>query len=323
MATKKATKAPKPKKKRTRRKARRNPGGELATIMLANPGGTMPKKRRGKKRRRRASAGAHSAAPVRKVRRRRRKTATPAAGHVVRKHGTHRRRARRNPEDGISDVLVSTVGATVGVVGARYVQNLTAMKMGSKDRAQASKPLHIALGALAPAALGLALHKLAGKKKLGNALVTGGLVFGVHELLRSFVFSKAEQGSPLYPLSGWDDYERMGELAMGDDGQEYAYLPDRGWMRIAELPAPQRAQVRRQLQAPALSGMALRDQLGSLQVRDQLGDELDGLSVRDQLGGIAVRDQLGDEYLGAEEDLGEEEMGAEEDLGAGDEWSSY
>ncbi len=310
-------------KKRTRRKARRNPGGELATVMLANPGGGMPKKRR-RKAKRRATTTHKKAAPARKARRHGRRKATAAAHHAVKAHAPKRRRARRNPEDGISDVLVGAVGATAGVVGARYIQNLTAMKMGTKDRAQAGKPLHIALGALGPAALGLVLHKLVGKKKLGNALMTGGLVFGAHELLRTFVFGKAEPGSPFYPLSGWDDYERMGELAQGDDGQQYAYLPERGWMRIAEMTEPQRAQVRRQLHAPALSGLAVRDQLGGLAVRDQLGGELDGLAVRDQLGGLAVRDQLGDEYLGGGDELGaEDEMGGADDLGADDPWSSY
>lgn len=313
------TKQKAPKAKR-RRKARRNPGGELATMMLANPGGRMAKKRRRKRRRTHA---APAVGTTTRKRRRRRKTArvAHAAGHVAGR-AVRRRRARRNPEDGLSDVLVSTVGATVGVVGARYVQNLTAMKMGTKDRAQAQKPLHIALGALAPAALGLAVGKLAGKKKLGNALLTGGLVFGAHELLRSLLFSKAQPGSPLYPLSGWDDYERMGELALGDDGQEYAYLPDRGWLRVAELPAHERRAIRAQLPAPRLSGLAVRDALGGLAVRDQLGEELEGLAVRDQLGGIAVRDQLGADDFGADDELGDEDLGADE-LGAGDEYGPY
>ncbi len=305
MATKRKHKAKAtattPTKKRRRKHHRRNPSGgvgELATILMANG------KRR--KKRRRSSAKAH---PVK----------------------ARRRRARKNPDSGIGDLLL-TVGATAaGALSARYVQNLAAMKLAKdasgqkitdpvKAKAQAGKPLFVALGAAAPVALGAALKYGAKQHAIGNGLIQGGLAHAAAQMV-GHMAAKAEPGSALYPLAGAleGEGEMLGQLqlAAASDGGKWFRHPEKGWCRYFDA---------HELAARGVSG---DDALGSyaepardfagLDTRDQLGSyaeparDFAGLDTRDQLGteeglgsftepardfaGLDTRDQLGAEDL--------------------------
>jgi hypothetical protein len=199
--------------------------------------------------------------------------------------------ARRNPE-GIGGLISDTVATTGGVLVGRFAQNFSAMRLEkgkspAEAKAQAGKPLYVAIGTVVPVALGLALRKFAKQPRLGNALMVGGLTFGVHELARQFVFSKAPEGSPLYALG--DDAE-LGQVAQGEDGTEWAYVNGRGWHRIDE---------QRALPPRRLSGLAVRDDLG----QDDEGEDMSGLAVRDDLGSFEnPRDDFGstDEWGGSD-----------------------
>lgn len=342
-------------RRKRRRRARRNPIGELATMMMANGGRSMPKRRRRrrtKSRRRRAVGALARMAPRR--RRRRRRHAHGGLPRAV------TRRARRNPE-GIGGLLSDAAFTTVGVLAARFAQNLAAMKLEQKatgsptaGKASAGKPLYIAIGTAVPLALGLATKKLAKKERIGNNLLVGAVTFGVHELARQFVFSKAPETSPLYALG-----EDLGELAQGEDGTEWARVPGRGWYRLApegqlsdgeelegyeprsELgflpPMVALKRRRRRKGKPALQSLldlvratgarlGEDEDLSGYEPRSDLGeDELEGYEPRSDLGSYSDPGQdFGDDEdgLGSYQDPGQD-FGDDEDLSrysvAGDE----
>ncbi len=292
-----AVRTRKPQRKVRRRRARKNPAGELATILVANGG---PMKRRRRKRRR---VGVSQASSRRRPaqRRHRRRHARVAAARVV--HRLVRRRARRNPDSGIVGMVSDAAATTAGVLAARFAQNTAAMKLekGAASRAdakaRAGKPLYIALGAAVPVAIGLLVKKLAKQDRIGNGFIVGGLTFAVHELARQYVFSKAPESSPLYALGEDLGDAELGSVAQGEDGTEWAYVPNRGWHRIdtapLELAAPR---VQRRV-TRTLDGLAVRDTLGA-------DESLSGVELRDALGGVELRDALGEEgpYVGADWD---------------------
>lgn len=258
---------------RKKRRKRRNPSGgvgELATILMAN----------GPRRRRKRRRAAPKASPVK----------------------ARRRRARHNPSSGLSDLLL-TVGATAaGALSARYVQNLAAIKLAkdasgqritdpAQAKAQAGKPLYVAIGAAAPVAIGAALKYGAKQHAIGNGLIQGGLAHAAVQLAGR-VTAKAEPGSALYPLAGLDDDgEMLGQLqiAAAADGTKWFQHPTKGWLRYFE--PHEMAQLR---------GLEARDQLGAddlegftdpaqdfagLEARDQLGEDLYGLAADDYMSG--------------------------------------
>lgn len=223
-----------------------------------------------------------------------------SAGRVMRmRKRSHRRRARRNPDVHALlqlpiDAAIATLGATVG----RFAQNFAALKLekdpAAADRkAKAGKPLYLAIGTAAPVVIGVATALLAKQKRIGGALIVGGVVHGLSEVLRRYVFAKAAEDSPLYALG--EDVSELGAIAQTEDGSEWAYIPDRGWHRIDD------GRSRRMLSG--LGAVELRDSLGAVELRDQLGgggyvgSEWDSLG---DLGAIELRDGLsGDEDLGA------------------------
>ncbi len=330
MATKRKHKAKSstPKKRRRRHAShKRNPSGgvgELATILMAN----------GKRRKKRRRSSAKAAAPVK----------------------ARRRRARKNPDSGITDLLLMAGATAAGAVSARYVQNFAAMKLAkdasgqkitdpAKAKAQAGKPLYVAIGAAAPVAIGVALKYGAKQHALGNGLIQGGLAHAASQIAGR-VAATAEPGSALYPLAGALDGEgeMLGQLrlAAASDGTKWFQHPQKGWCRYFE------ARELAQLPAHGVSG---GDDLGSyadpgrdfagLDTRDQLGADDDlgsyadpardfaGLDTRDQLGsyadpgrdfaGLDTRDQLGaDEDLGSYADPGRDFAGLDtrDQLGA-------
>ncbi len=212
-------------------------------------------------------------------------------------------------------MLIGTLATTGGVLAARFAQNFSAMKLEkgkspADAKAQAGKPLYIGIGALVPTALGFALAKFAKQPKIGNALMMGGLAFGIGELARQFVFSKAKPESPLFAL-GEDNLGA--ELSQGEDGTEWVNLPGRGYHQIVNAEAfPKRRQ--RAITRGELSGIAARDDLGGISARDDLG----GIAARDDLGGISARDDLGDDDgVGSYSDPGRDFAGGDE-YGMGD-----
>ena len=295
-------------RRRVRRRARKNPAGELATILLAN-GGPMKKRR---KRRRIVGAARVAHAPRRRRRRRR------VGVHPARLHRLVRRRARRNPTSGIGALVSDTLSTTAGVVAGRFAQNFSAIKLEkgkspADAKAQAGKPLYIGIGTAVPIALGLLLKKLAKQDRIGNGLIVGGLTFAVHELARQFVFSKAPESSPLYAL-GEEDLGELGAVAQGDDGTEWAYVAGRGWHQIHEAtpmlatPMLSAGRVQRRL-VRALDGLEVRDTLGAVELRDTLGEEAQYVGADwDSMSGVELRDALGSEdaFLGAPYGYGDE-----------------
>ena len=210
-------------------------------------------------------------------------------------------------------MLIGTLATTGGVLAARFAQNFSAMKLEkgkspADAKAQAGKPLYIGIGALVPTALGFALAKFAKQPKIGNALMMGGLAFGIGELARQFVFSKAKPESPLFAL-GEDNLGA--ELSQGEDGTEWVNLPGRGYHQIVNAEAfPKRRQ--RAITRGELSGIAARDDLGGISARDDLGDD-DGVGSYSDPG----RDFAGgDEYgMGDDAELGDDDMGSYADPG--------
>jgi len=316
-AKKRVRKAPVRARKPRVRRVRKNPAGELATILVAN-GGPMAKRRRRRRIRRRVGVSAATSAPRRRRRRVRRMVGKAVgAAKLVR---LVRRRARRNPADsGIGGMVSDTAATTAGVLAARFAQNFSAMKLEkgaatpADAKAKAGKPLYIAIGAAVPVAIGLALKKLTKQDRIGNGFIVGGLTFAVHELARQFVFSKAPESSPFYALG--EDGE-LGQVAQGEDGTEWALVPGRGWHRIDDL-APRALPARAQRRVGrTLDGLEVRDSLGGVELRDSLGELEPGVS------GVELRDALGEEgpYVGADWDtLGGVEL--RDSLGAADDYT--
>lgn len=265
---------------RRKRPAKSNPIGEMATLLFANPsGGSMaktkraPARRPAKARRRKRSTSAMTTTSTRATTRKR----TAPKRRVVPKRP---RKARKNPSSATTELLIGAAGVTTGVLAGRYVQNASALKMGTQQKSQASKPLHIALGAAVPVALGVALNKLTKQRKFANGLIQGGIVLGIHELLRSLVFSKAEPGSAFYPLSGTDEQDDALNVAQAADGSQWVNVPGQGWLPIDT--------------EPGMAGLQVQDELGGLQVQDDLG----GLQMQDELGNSDFTGDFTDDFDG-------------------------